>query len=56
VALVFRSRLYEPADERGWFGCRVLSFLDAGFFGVVERQQERYERQAVKPVTDEARL
>jgi hypothetical protein len=50
MAVVIRP--YEERDERGWLICRLLSFFDTGFFDAVEREKERYERDAIELVAD----
>jgi ribosomal protein S18 acetylase RimI-like enzyme len=50
MALVIRP--YEEADERGWLICRLLSFFDTAFFDAVEREKERYEKDAIELVAD----
>jgi GNAT superfamily N-acetyltransferase len=50
MAVVIRP--YEERDERGWLICRLLSFFDTAFFDAVEREKERYERDAIELVAD----
>ncbi|HZT93429.1 MAG TPA: GNAT family N-acetyltransferase [Gaiellaceae bacterium] len=45
-------RPYEERDERGWLICRLLSFFDTAFFDAVEREKERYERDAIELVAE----
>jgi ribosomal protein S18 acetylase RimI-like enzyme len=45
-------RPYEQRDERGWLICRLLSFFDTAFFDAVERQKERYDRDAIELVAE----
>jgi hypothetical protein len=45
-------RPYEQRDERGWLICRLLSFFDTAFFDAVEREKERYERDAIELVAE----
>src|SRR4051794_4017421 len=30
--VMFNIREYQPADERGWLECRLLSFLDSNYY------------------------
>ena len=55
VALVFRIRSYESADEVAWLRCRVLSFLGSAFFDDVRREKEVYERPAIELVAEQDR-
>ena len=48
----FVIRPYEERDERGWLTCRLLSFFDTAFFDAVEREKERYERDAIELVAE----
>jgi len=48
----FVIRPYEERDERGWLICRLLSFFDTAFFDAVEREKERYERDAIELVAE----
>ena len=48
----FVIRQYEARDERGWLLCRLLSFFDSAFFDGVEREKERYERDAIELVAE----
>jgi ribosomal protein S18 acetylase RimI-like enzyme len=50
MAVVIRP--YEEQDERGWLICRLLSFFDTAFFDAVEREKERYEKEAIELVAD----
>lgn len=45
-------RPYEPADERGWLQCRLLSFFGSAFYDDVVREKERYEHEAIELVAD----
>ena len=45
-------RPYEERDERGWLICRLLSFFDTAFFDAVEREKERYDRDAIELVAE----
>jgi ribosomal protein S18 acetylase RimI-like enzyme len=45
-------RAYEEKDERGWLICRLLSFFDTAFFDAVEREKERYDRDAIELVAE----
>jgi GNAT superfamily N-acetyltransferase len=48
----FVIRPYEDRDERGWLICRLLSFFDTAFFDAVEREKERYDREAIELVAE----
>jgi ribosomal protein S18 acetylase RimI-like enzyme len=48
----FVIRRYQERDERGWLICRLLSFFDTAFFDAVEREKERYERDAIELVAE----
>jgi hypothetical protein len=48
----FEIRPYEERDERGWLICRLLSFFDTAFFDAVEREKERYDRDAIELVAE----
>src|SRR4051795_6885387 len=48
----FAIRPYEARDERGWLICRLLSFFDTAFFDAVEREKERYDRDAIELVAE----
>src|SRR3954468_9465260 len=48
----FAIRPYEARDERGWLICRLLSFFDTAFFDAVEREKERYGRDAIELVAE----
>jgi GNAT superfamily N-acetyltransferase len=37
---------------RGWLICRLLAFFDTAFFDAVEREKERYERDAIELVAE----
>jgi ribosomal protein S18 acetylase RimI-like enzyme len=50
VGVVIRP--YEERDERGWLICRLLSFFDTAFFDAVEREKERYDRDAIELVAE----
>lgn len=45
-------RPYEERDERGWLICRLLSFFETAFFDAVEREKERYEKDAIELVAE----
>lgn len=45
-------RPYRDEDERGWVVCRVLSFLDTGFFDDVRQTKERYEHASIELVAE----
>lgn len=45
-------RPYDGGDERGWLICRLLSFFDTAFFDAVEREKERYDRDAIELVAE----
>ncbi|SDC55409.1 GNAT family N-acetyltransferase [Shouchella lonarensis] len=45
-------RAYEPADERGWVRCRVLSFLDTAYYDNVLREKEAYKNPAIELVAE----
>lgn len=47
-------RPYEERDERGWLICRLLSFFDTAFFDAVEREKERYDKDAIELVAEES--
>ena len=50
MSLVIRP--YEERDERRWLICRLLAFFDTAFFDAVEREKERYERDAIELVAE----
>jgi GNAT superfamily N-acetyltransferase len=52
LAMGFVIRPYEDRDERGWLICRLLSFFDTAFFDAVEREKERYDREAIELVAE----
>src|SRR3954454_18393699 len=52
LAMGFVIRPYEDRDERGWLICRLLSFFDTAFFDAVEREKERYDRDAIELVAE----
>ncbi|HEY9290300.1 MAG TPA: GNAT family N-acetyltransferase [Microlunatus sp.] len=43
-------RPYQPTDETGWLRCRVLSFLDTGYYDDVCRTRPRKDDLAVSLV------
>lgn len=45
-------RRYEERDEHDWLVCRLLSFFDTAFFDAVEREKDRYERDAIELVAE----
>ena len=45
-------RPYCDSDERSWVVCRVLSFLETGFFDDIRRSKERYEHEAIELVAE----
>jgi GNAT superfamily N-acetyltransferase len=47
-------RPYQEQDERGWLICRLLSFFDTAFFDAVERERERYQRDAIELVAEKS--
>jgi GNAT superfamily N-acetyltransferase len=50
--MTYVIREYEERDERGWLICRLLSFFDTAFFDAVEREKERYARDAIELVAE----
>src|SRR3954454_2027653 len=52
LAMGFVIRPYDDGDERGWLICRLLSFFDTAFFDAVEREKERYDRDAIELVAE----
>ena len=50
--MTYVIREYEERDERGWLICRLLSFFDTAFFDAVERERERYARDAIELVAE----
>jgi GNAT superfamily N-acetyltransferase len=45
-------RAYRDSDERGWVICRVLSFVETGFFDDVRQSKEHYEHEAIELVAE----
>jgi len=52
VTDVLIVRPYCDSDERSWVVCRVLSFLETGFFDDIRRSKERYEHEAIELVAE----
>ena len=45
-------RPYQPADDRGWLLCRLLSFFDTCYYDDVYTVRTRFELPAIRLVAD----
>lgn len=43
-------RVYQPADERGWLLCRLLSFFDTCYYDDVHTQRTQFDLPSVQLV------
>ncbi|MGB9036342.1 MAG: GNAT family N-acetyltransferase [Paeniglutamicibacter sp.] len=50
---MFNIREYQPADERGWLECRLLSFLDSNYYDDVRTDRSDIEAPNLSLVAED---